>query len=106
MSHWKRIMNVTNIPSKHRLKEVRVLKIAEMTMAPMIAQQQESIAILILLSFAFPFMLEITLVWAAHIAINSSLGCGLKFPTSFKHPFELEVTQSHSYNPVLKQLNY
>lgn len=40
---------------------------------------------LLLSSLVTPFILEITLIWIAHIAIDRSLGYGLKFPTNFKH---------------------
>jgi len=35
--------------------------------------------------FSFPFAMEVALIWITHIAIDRSLGYGLKFPTNFKH---------------------
>jgi len=39
----------------------------------------------LMLFLSTPYALEIILIWVAHIAIDRSLGYGLKYPTSFKH---------------------
>jgi len=35
--------------------------------------------------FSIPLAVEVTLIWVAHIAIDRTMGYGLKYPTNFKH---------------------